>query len=174
MRFSQKGFTLIELLVVIAIIGLLSAVILVALNGSKSKSGDAVVKSNLDGILVMGELQVNTKGCYARNPTGEICDSTHPPVYGPQACPTTSTETFLAMTAIIKKITAATNAGGGLNSCSTSLGGQAWAVVVQYKTDLKKAWCIDSTGKKREVSNTTNYDQASINAEITAGSACVE
>jgi prepilin-type N-terminal cleavage/methylation domain-containing protein len=62
---TPKGFTLIELLVVIAIIGLLSAVVLAALNTARGKGRDAAVKSEVQQLVTLEQQQYADTGSYA-------------------------------------------------------------------------------------------------------------
>lgn len=59
----QKGFTLIELLVVIAIIGILAAVVLVAINPAQriAEANDSKVKSDV------GQVATALESCYTAN-----------------------------------------------------------------------------------------------------------
>lgn len=61
---GKRGFTLIELLVVIAIIGILSSVVLSALNQARVKSRDARRESDLHQIQVALQLYYNDNGRY--------------------------------------------------------------------------------------------------------------
>lgn len=61
-RNLQKGFTLIELLVVIAIIGILSAIVMIALNSARSKGSSAGIKSHMTSLRNQAELYYNTTG----------------------------------------------------------------------------------------------------------------
>jgi prepilin-type N-terminal cleavage/methylation domain-containing protein len=88
---NSSAFTLIELLVVIAIIGILSAMVLVSLNGARAKTKDVVVKSNLKQIQTAAtNFMLNSNGsylnlsqCYTSTNVRIDCvkdDTTNPPV----------------------------------------------------------------------------------------------
>jgi len=72
---KNKGFTLIELMVVIAIIGLLSSVILAALNTTRSKGRDAKRVASVKQIQIALELYYDKNGVY---PTSGSCGATSP------------------------------------------------------------------------------------------------
>jgi len=170
---KSKGFTLIELLVVIAIIGILSSVVLASLNSARSKGSDAAIKANITSIRAQAELTYDTEGgCYSNDGSGTACSATAPAVIAPAACPASGTASIFGQTTIAAQIAAALSASGGYAACSATVGGTAYAVVAQYKSDPLKGWCIDSTGKSKEVTISANT-QAGVTAEVSAG-ACVE
>jgi prepilin-type N-terminal cleavage/methylation domain-containing protein len=78
---SQRGFTLIELLVVIAIIGILSSIVLAALNTAKAKGRDAARASALSQIQTAVEEYANDNGHYP-NSNG-LWTSFDAPIYSP-------------------------------------------------------------------------------------------
>jgi prepilin-type N-terminal cleavage/methylation domain-containing protein len=66
---KQKGFTLIELLVVVSIIGLLSSIVLVSLNSSRSKARDAKRMASIRQVATAIEAYFNDNGFYPKAAT---------------------------------------------------------------------------------------------------------
>jgi prepilin-type N-terminal cleavage/methylation domain-containing protein len=65
MKKVKKGFTLIELLVVIAIIGILAAIIIVAVDSARNKAKDARIKSDLSQVRSAAEVLYTDNESYS-------------------------------------------------------------------------------------------------------------
>ena len=65
MKQLRRGFTLIELLVVVAIIGLLSSVVLVAINSARYRARFSRVRADLKQITLAAQLDFDSNGNWA-------------------------------------------------------------------------------------------------------------
>ncbi len=63
-RLKQNGFTLLELLVVIAIIGVLSSIVLTSVGSARSKTRDALRKSDMKQMQTALNMYFNDNGVY--------------------------------------------------------------------------------------------------------------
>lgn len=151
MNKLNKGFTLIELLVVIAIIGILAALVLVALGNARDKANDARVKSNIGQLRTLAEVHYDSNsasyanfGACASGPTdtnckGDIKDS---------------------VISLRSDTSAAVGTGWDLNAVSDS---STFCVESNLRSNTANYVCVDQKGEFKE--NTTSKC-------ITAPAAC--
>ena len=163
-KIFKKGFTLIELLVVVAIIGILAAVILVALNNARNRGNDAAVQSNLRNAVGQGEIFWNTNTVAINTYTSVCTNGVVGTANGAGAfvfnAAKVSGLTTYCLDGVITPGGGACTPSTSLATCNDSVGG--WAAEVPLKSKgVNQMWCVDSTGKSRQES-----------ATIGAGTAC--
>lgn len=136
--FTTRGFTIIEIIVVIAIISVLSSIVMVNVTKYTTTSKDVAVQANMAGLPTSATVFFESHGGY-----GSFCEGGSPSV----------DSIFAQISAMAgKEYDCKQNDATILNACCHDEDSE-WAACIQLTTNSAKAWCIDSSGAKREISN---------------------
>ena len=175
-KIINKGFTLIELLVVIAIIGILAAIVLVSLGNALTQGADAGIKGNLDSIRTQAEMYAS-QNSNSYNPVATVPAANGNATYAAAggAC---GGGVDMWNDATIKAALISAGGNSGLpNTPSVCVWGPAgaaakaatwWWVAVPLKSDITKAWCVDSSGKAQ----TSTWESMNTVAEAAVLTSC--
>jgi prepilin-type N-terminal cleavage/methylation domain-containing protein len=154
----RKGFTLLELLVVVAIIGILSAVIMAALNNANTKGKDAAIKSNLKNAITQGEIFYATN-TVALNSYTNVCNAG--PIGGANTVYNLVLAAAKASALASYGIDNVPAASASVATCNDTAGG--WAAEVPLKSaGANQMWCVDSTGKSVQTAGSTLASAADV------------
>jgi len=134
MNKLNKGFTLIELLVVIAIIGILAALVLVALGNARDKANDARIKSNIGQLRTLAEVHYDSNSASYAN-FGSCASGTVANCEGDIDASITSLRSDT------------TDAGGDVNAVSDAT---SFCVESDLASDDASFVCVDHTGEFKE------------------------
>lgn len=167
---NKKGFTLIELLVVIAIIGLLSAIVMVALSSAKQKGSSAGVRAQVASLRGQAELYYTTTGNRSYGLGGLVPAGACP---GTSALFVTGTNSLSAiLNGIISDGVPATDTYCITNG-TTVLTATAWAVAIidPGVSGGTSAFCVDNRGGAlKSTTVAANTPSAAINV---ASASCI-
>ena len=120
--FKNKGFTLIEILVSVSIVAILSAIVLFSVTNYLNKGKDAAVRGNLATLIPAAEIWYDNH----ENSYFGFCD-------GPVA------SSILA------------DVPSSVKPCYSPGSGNAWRACAHEFINNTKAFCVDSTGVKKEI-----------------------